>query len=351
MANARPCQPGRAFLSGRDRAGSGGQKAPGFARRQVKQNNQSGKEQNMKKLLCILSICILILSMALPAMADSLYLIPDSNTRRLTEAELWNWDRESLSFIFNEIFARHGYVFNRGGKYDLWFSAMPWYQPNASSDNQKYVYPYVSQLEWDNYHLIKDVIAKMDALGYKAHDNSLKCYRNFTPPQGGWSLTGFTYLPLKAEQRLNVYSAPGASSWRGANGRAMVNTSGAVWAAGWDQGWLLVYYETNNNSIRVGYVDGSTIQGTVNNRTYLSFDHAAATVTRSCSMTDDPMKARITMATLNAGAQVTYLSTFVNQYGEVWDYIQTWVNGQQARGFIPQGCLDYALDSGIEGWK
>lgn len=305
----------------------------------------------MKKIVCCLCAFVLLLSLSLPAMADRMYLIPDSDSRRLTEAELWEWDRESLSFIFNEIFARHGYVFNPGGKYDLWFSAMPWYQPNASSDNQKYVYPYVSALEWDNYHLIKDVIAQMDAWGFKAHDNSLKCYRDYTPPQGGWTLTGFSFLNLKANQKLAVYSAPSAASWRGANGKAMVSTNGAVWAAGWEQGWLLVYYETNNNSIRVGYVDGSALKDSVSLHKYLSFDYAAATVTKACALTDDPMKARITMANLNAGASVTYLSTFVNQYGEVWDYVQTWVGSQQARGFIPQGCLNYTLDNGIDGWK
>lgn len=79
----------------------------------------------MKKIVCCLCVFVLLLSLSLPAMADRLYLIPDSDSRRLTEAELWEWDRESLSFIFNEIFARHGYVFSPGGKYDLWFSAMP----------------------------------------------------------------------------------------------------------------------------------------------------------------------------------------------------------------------------------
>lgn len=304
----------------------------------------------MKKMISLLCACILLLGLALPSSADSQYLIADSNSRRLTEEELWGWDRESLSFIFNEIFARHGYVFSRGGKYDLWFSAMPWYTPNASSDNQKYVYPKVTALEWDNYHLIKKVIAKMDALGFKAHDGSLKCYRDFTPPQSGWSLTGFSYAALKTGQKLAVYAAPGASSWRGANGKAVVNTNGAVYAAGWDQGWLLVYYETNSGSIRVGYVDGSAIQGKVDNWNYLSFDRAPATVTHACVMTDDPMKAGITMTTISAGAQVTYLSTFVNQYGQVWDYIETRIGDQNARGFIPQGNLDYDLDDGIDGW-
>ena len=66
----------------------------------------------MGSILCLVLLLVLA---AQTALADRLYLIPDSDTRRLTEDELWQWDRESLSFIFNEIFARHGYVFRTGG--------------------------------------------------------------------------------------------------------------------------------------------------------------------------------------------------------------------------------------------
>ena len=98
----------------------------------------------MKRIIAML-LCLMLLPVW--ALADDLYLIPDSDSRRLTENELWQWDRESLSFIFNEIFARHGFVFQPGGKYDIWFSSMPWYRPNANPDNQRYCYPKLSQLE------------------------------------------------------------------------------------------------------------------------------------------------------------------------------------------------------------
>ena len=80
----------------------------------------------MNRIAGLLCLALLLAALSSAAVADRMYLIPDSDTRRLTEDELWQWDRESLSFIFNEIFARHGYVFSAGGKYDIWFSAMPW---------------------------------------------------------------------------------------------------------------------------------------------------------------------------------------------------------------------------------
>ena len=73
----------------------------------------------MKRLLAALLAALLLCGgLMAVASADRMYLIPDSNTRYLTEDELWQWDYESLGYIYNEIFARHGYVFTSGGKYD-----------------------------------------------------------------------------------------------------------------------------------------------------------------------------------------------------------------------------------------
>ena len=299
----------------------------------------------MKQIAGLICLMILFVMISSAAIADRMYLIPDSNTRRLTEAELWDWDRESLSFIFNEIFARHGYVFSAGGKYDIWFSAMPWYTPNANPDNQHACLPKLSQLEWDNYHTIKRVAAEMDSYGYRGHDASKKCYRKFTPPQNSFTLSGFSYANLKSGQKLAVYSAPGTDSWRGAKGKAQVSTNGGVWAAGWEGNWLLIYYETNNGSIRVGYVDGSKIRGGGSTWARLEFSRDLVQVITNCTLTDDPMKVNSAITSLHTGMQVTYLSSFINQSGQMWDYIETTVNGKRARGFIPTNCIDYPRDS------
>ena len=59
---------------------------------------------------------------------------------------------------------------------------------------------------------------------------------------------------------------------------------------------------------------------------------------RFTSLTDDPAKTGNPLATVQAGTTVTYLTTMYNS--GAWDYIETSINGQTARGFIPSGILD-----------
>ena len=276
--------------------------------------------------LCLLPVC---------SLADRAYLIPDSNTRYLTESELWEWDYESLGYILNEIFARHGYNFIPGEKYDYYFRCMPWYTPNADSNNQRACYSQLSDIEWYNEGLVKDVRAAMRALGTK-NENGKSVWDGFST--GFDTLQGFSYVEMKAGQKLPVYSAPSASSWRGANGKAMVSTTGFVYAAGWESGWLLVMYETNPGSVRVGYVSSGDIKGSVPLNSRLTFAYTPATVTARCELTDDPARCYAPILTLASGSRVTYLSSFFNR--DAWDYVETTVNGQQVRGFIPAGMLD-----------
>lgn len=61
---------------------------------------------------------------------ESYYIIPDSNSRYLTKEELYQYDKSSLGFIRNEIFARHGYLF-KNEDYRNYFTSMPWYLPDS----------------------------------------------------------------------------------------------------------------------------------------------------------------------------------------------------------------------------
>jgi hypothetical protein len=305
----------------------------------------------MKRIItCLCIACLLMLSLPMGVLADHQYLL-DSDTRLITQSELWDWDRESLSFMFNEIFARHGYPFQVGGKFYNWFNAQPWYQAVRKVTKEQAVAA-ASNLEWQNYKTIKSVISQMDAIGWpfrKPAGSSLKSWRDFTPPDTSLKLTGFEYVKLNANQKLAVYSAPSASSWRGANGKAMVNTNGAVWAAGWENGWLLVFYETNAGSVRVGYVNGSQISGRVSVNDQLFFDRSSCRLASSATLTDDPLRTMTTITNLRAGDTVTYLTTMTNQSGWSFDYIETTVGGQRVRGFIPTGCLDVPYDT-LENW-
>lgn len=283
------------------------------------------------------ALSLMAAALLIPAQsfAVSLYLIPDSDTRHLTEAELWEWDYESLGYVLNEIFARHGYNFIPGEKYDNYFRCMDWYKPNANPDNQQACYPHLTRTEWDNESLVKAVRAQMRA-AKDWNEDGKSVWDYFHAAEA--MLQGFDILTIAPGQKLPVYSAPDASSWRGANGKAQVSTNGSVFAAGWESGWLLVMYETNSGSIRVGYVHAGDIKGAVSNTRLLTFAYDQATVTSDCQLTDDPGRCYAPIMTLRAGATVTYLSTFINQNG--WDYVETSCNGRRVRGFIPSGRLN-----------
>ena len=294
------------------------------------------EESKMKRLMQWLCLLLALAMLPVGAMADQLYIL-DTDARPITEAELWQWDRESLSFMFNEIFARHGMQFQPGGKYCTWFNSQPWYQAVAKVDEQT-AYDLTTDLEWENYHTIKKVIADMEASGHpyrRPAGSTLKSWLDLTAP-GSWSLSGFQYVSFNVNTELPVYSAPSASSWRGANGRAMVSTVGAVWAAGWEKGWLLVYYEIANG-VRVGYVDGSQLPVKPLAGVELAFAYTPTTLQADCVITDDPLSQSGIIATLKAGQAVTYLTTAVNQHGQVWDYVETTVGGQTVRGYIRSG--------------
>ena len=275
----------------------------------------------MKKWIIIIFIIILLPSIAL-AGGSRKYIIPDSDTRILNEAELWEWDYESLGYILNEIFARHGYNFIAGEKYDAYFSRLSWYVPNADSDNARACYPKLSSLEWDNERLIKEVMEDMRTMGLSNQEG--KNYREYISFDSIVALLGFEVKNLKTGQMLSVYSAPSTSSYRGANGKAVVSTNGDVYVAGWDQGWLLLMYETNNGAVRVGYVNGIDIQGSVN-APNMSFSYITITLSKSATLTDDPVTGSSNLASLKANQQVTYLATFYSQ--STWLYVETLING------------------------
>lgn len=302
-------------------------------------------------ILCLSTGLTAVLAESVPAEqlfpvrpTNSDQYIIDSDTRQLTEEELWQWDRESMSYMFNEIFARHGFTFDPGGKFYNHFNSLPWYQNTPKVDNST-AYGMTTSLEWDNYHTIKRVIEEMEAAGhpYRSTDRTLLSWRNIHFAYAYENLTGFTYLKVPENQRWEVYSAPTAASWRGSDGKAAVSTNGYIYAAGWENGWLLIYYEltsgNNAGGLRVGYVNGSSVSG-VDFNAMLDFSRQEATVFESCNLTDDPLRFATTITTIPAGSKVTYLTTMTNQNGQVWDYIETTVNGQPVRGFIPAGNIE-----------
>lgn len=292
----------------------------------------------MKKRLFLLTfLAFWLFSLLCPAWAAGdgkmrQYIIPDSDSRSLTEEELWSWDYESIGYIFNEIFARHGYCFEAGGKYDNYFRSRPWYTPNANPDNSRACYPQLNAVEWSNEKLCKEVRASMRAL--HTSNRQGKHYLDYVTTDAFDVLSGFRYTNLKAGQKLAVYSAPSAQSWRGAGGKASVSTNGSVYVAGWESGWLLLMYETNHGAVRVGYVQ--KVKGKVD-APRLQFLYAKRSLLEEADLTDDPATESSVICRLRAGDVITYLTSFQNHRD--WAYVETMCDGRKVRGFLPMTSL------------
>lgn len=91
---------------------------------------------------------------------DSTYILPDSNSRKLTKADLQGLSKEKLRLARNEIFARHGMIF---GKPDLdaYFGEKSWYKPTVAYDDF-YDKVEMSAIEEANIALINQVEAEME---------------------------------------------------------------------------------------------------------------------------------------------------------------------------------------------
>ncbi len=280
-------------------------------------------------------LCVLLAALMLPLYAqaeEGSYLIPDSDVRLLTEKELLSWDYESLGYILHEIYARHGYRFEPGSEYETYFSAQGWYTP-GTQNNVDGCFASMTDTEWANADLIQQIRLQL-------------VIRGSLNPEGRslWSSDpiivplSFQLASMKREQKFNVYSAPSTKAWRGAKGKASVSTNGEVWAAGWENGWLLIYYETSKGSVRAGYIDGSKFSDDTGVQTELVFAYAPARITAKAAMTDDIARAASSITTLKAGAEVTYLAPY---YGEQdWAYIETKYDKKTVRGFVPLDSLE-----------
>lgn len=114
-----------------------------------------------KGWLALLLALALLLSGALAegALYDAFWIIPDSDTRALSQEELWRYSRETLRYIRNEILARAGYAFE-APKFYQYFNAKPWY--HAGGYGTEYS---LSQVAWNNISAVKQAEREMDALG------------------------------------------------------------------------------------------------------------------------------------------------------------------------------------------
>ena len=81
------------------------------------------------------------------------YLLPDSATRYLTEADISGLSHEQLCFARNEIFARHGRIF-KTPQLAAYFNSKSWYHGTISPD--KFDESVLNSYEWANINLIRN---------------------------------------------------------------------------------------------------------------------------------------------------------------------------------------------------
>ena len=284
-----------------------------------------------KKWLSLLLAGLLLL-MPILAGASNFYIFPESNRKLLTYAEVDRWQRDALSYAFNELFARYGRPFIPGERFYNYFNCQTWYKedPNYPGDGKV-----LSNLEWDNYTLIKQVIKDKKASGNLKQGKALP--EVFDDRINGL-LSGFEEVYFAPKQMLKVYDGPGTHYRRGANGKAVVSTNGRVYAAGWESGWLMVMYELTKGGVRVGFAS----PGDFKENLYLpqlQFQPTQAVTLKAAQLTEDPVMALTPIARLPQGTEVTWLSRF---YGanRAWDYVEVYADGQLMRGFLPVGTVD-----------
>jgi len=132
---------------------------------------------------------------------------------------------------------------------------------------------------------------------------------------------------------LKVYSAPGETTWA-ADG-AQVTTDSTVAIYGVENSWVLVSYAIGDGSRgRIGYIDNMTLADP-ESVPELGFCSIPLTLVRDAKGTDDPLRSKTTITTLEKGDQVTLLAFF----GDDWAYVQTTHESKVCRLFIPVSAL------------
>lgn len=152
----------------------------------------------------------------------------------------------------------------------------------------------------------------------------------------------FNQIFLKGPDTLEVYSGPGEDYYRNADGKAMLATSGDVYCAGCEGDWLWVLYESNEGIAKIGYAQ-NPIPSTVYEFSKLSFSYQNATVISDCDLQDIPVAGGKVIRKMMIGDSITHLESFQDiplhtrkdPNIETWAYIETTVDNEKVRGYIP----------------
>ena len=227
---------------------------------------------------------------------------------------------ETLSYVFNE---KIGYVDAEDGEDYLAYNTSKMKYAHGTYDNRFAafnIYDFPKNLEEARAKLTNPPVTPTDF---------------YTP----------VVVTLRANEKYDVFAAPGRSSFRAANGRAEMSTNDWVQIFGEENGWLLVQYDISRDQMRFGYIDASALPRGTQVQQLRWFDLPQQEIRYNVSMTDDPLVSQTTIHRLSAGDRVTVLAEFGS-----WFYIETQDGyGRILRGFVPQSCIDIVTEDDMRG--
>lgn len=139
-----------------------------------------------------------------------------------------------------------------------------------------------------------------------------------------------------------VYTAPSEDAFRLANGKACVATDFDMYECGFDEtGWLFVRYETNNGGTNTGYIPPQYVRGFRSQMSCKNFEYIPATAEKTIRITNNPLLRGSAFAVLDPGETFHILAKYT--YHGDWWYIECYVDGLLARGFIDRQESSFSL--------
>ncbi|MBQ2700533.1 MAG: hypothetical protein IJF65_05170 [Clostridia bacterium] len=150
-------------------------------------------------------------------------------------------------------------------------------------------------------------------------------------PQGGLSAQ---VVDFEGGHRFPVYAGPGTDYHRPVNGKCVVSTNDWIQVFGQENGWLLIQYDRNADSMRFGYIPADSLKESsvsINDINDLEFVRFPIKTLQAAELTDDPLFGRAALTQIPQGASLTYLTRLAD-----WAYVEyTPADGEKMRGFIP----------------
>lgn len=134
---------------------------------------------------------------------------------------------------------------------------------------------------------------------------------------------------FRKDEKYPVYSGPSEGYYRAANGKAAVSTNDWIQVFGRENDMVLIQYAISSEKSRFGYIPAEAVRDQ-SQLDVLEPAYLPASVSRACSLTDDPLKGKGEVVRLKEGESVRYLATF----GSEWTYVET-LTEPPMRGFVP----------------